>query len=600
MTHDDPNINALWGRVIVEELVRSGVRDACLSPGSRNTPLVLALANHPEVRIHSIVDERSAGFFGLGIAKAAGRPVVLVCTSGSAGAHYLPAIIEANHSGIPLVALTADRPWELQQAGAGQTIEQKHFFGKELRDFVHTELPSTEALALRHLRVSVDRAIAKAMGIPGNHLGPVHLNVPFREPLAPIPHGRLPDDVEALALSGRRDPPLLSHHKAEARPHADSVAAIAKALDGAERPVVVCGPMEPWSSSPNGFVELFAKLGVPVMADPLSQWRQGPISEYVLTHYDAFLRSEAWRTEHAPDVVLRFGRMPTSKVYRFWREAHPQATEILVTPDGVLHEPVQQAEIMLCADPNLTAEALAAAVTRAHHASSWTESLQRAERVAAAEVQRAVDADGIWEGVVVREVSRAMLPEDVYFAASSMPIRDLDTFGGASRRPGAVYCNRGANGIDGLISTSLGISTVEEGHVFAVLGDVAFLHDVSGLLAATKSRHADGVSMDVTFVVDNNGGGGIFEYLPIARYPEHFERLFVTTHDVDIAPLCAAYGVSHQRVTQREDLAAALAARRASSGVGVIEVMIDRADNVSRHRAMWDGVVRRLREGGAP
>ncbi|MEM1350327.1 MAG: thiamine pyrophosphate-dependent enzyme, partial [Myxococcota bacterium] len=478
------------------------------------------------------------------------------------------------------------------------TIEQRYFFGQELRDFVHTELPNTHALALRHLRTSVDRALARALGTTGAAPGPVHINVPFREPLAPTPHGLLDQETEDAALHGRRASPLVSYHGSLAAPDKKTTSTVAGLLDRAKRPVVVCGPMEPWRAKEDGWLELFAKLGAPVLADPLSQWRFGPLSEHVLTHYDAFLRSEAWRRAHAPDLVLRFGRMPTSKAYKFWRQEHPGATEVLVEPAGLLYEPVQQAQMLWCADPNLAAEALAGALTVSHRRSAWTQALQDAERVAAAHVQGAVGAPEVWEGAVVRAVLSAMRPGDAYFAASSMPIRDLDTFGAASTRPGAVYCNRGANGIDGLISTCLGVSTALDGHVFAVLGDVAFLHDIGGLLATTRGRYADASSMQVTFLVNNNAGGGIFEYLPIARYPEHFDRLFVTTHDVDIAPLCAAYGVSHRRVTTPRGLAQALAARQGASGVAVVEVMIDRMDNVARHRAMWADVVAALDEGG--
>ncbi len=595
----DANRNALWARAIAEELARSGVRDVCASPGSRSTPLTLAAAAHPDLRLTMHIDERSASFFALGTALRTGRPAALVCTSGTAGAHYLPAVIEARYSRVPLVVLTADRPAELMHAGAGQTIDQVHLFGDHARAFVHADLPVTEPLALRHLRATVDRLVATARGDVGPGAGAVHLNVPFREPLAPIP---VPGDVdpelyarEPLAMHGRGDAPLIQYAADAPTPSASTLDAIAAALDASSRPVICVGPL-PSTTQPDDLKSVLALSevsGAPIMADPVSQLR---FTEHggatVLTRYDAFLRSADWRRAHAPDVVVRFGASLTSKVHRFWRQEHLAARELLVDPDGLLHDEVQHAELVAVGAPGVVARGVAARITRDHSSSEWVAALTDAERTADGVFSSALPEGPLWEAPLARAVVDAMGSGDTLMLASSMPIRDADAFSGARAIGARVVSNRGANGIDGLTSTALGLaSRTPDAHTWAVIGDVAFLHDVGGLFAARGA----GVDLDATIVVPNNSGGGIFHYLPIASHDEvDFERLFATAHDTQLAHLARAYGVEHALVRTRDELAAALAASREAGGVRVVEAVIDREDNVARHKAAWAEVSARL------
>lgn len=592
----DPNPNALWARVIVEELVRGGLRDVCISPGSRSTPLTLAFADHPEVRAHSHIDERSSAFFALGVARQTGRPVALVCTSGSAGAHYLPAVIEANMTRDPLIVLTADRPIELMACGSGQTISQQQLYGDQVRLMAHLETPDLDPLALRHLRFTLARALHAACGRPGAEApGPVHLNVPMKEPLAPLPTADAPDPklatLEPLAALGRPDAPLLTIDRTPPAPPERALALITDALSQAVRPLVVVGPQPPDPTLREALLAIAAR-GVPTLADPVSQLRVAHAPPTLCWRYDTWLRGAPVRAALAPDVIVRFGAYPTSKVYRFWREAHPETLEILVDAHGAIHDPTQQAAHLIIADPVAVARQVAARLPDAMpQAADWRVAIARQEEAARAAIEGALAEDEpLWEGPIARAVLDALPEAATLLLASSMPIRDADTFGPLASHAPRVLSNRGANGIDGLIATTLGAASHADGPTVALLGDVAFLHDVSSLLAASRCRHASGRPLDVTFVVVNNGGGGIFSYLPIAQFPDHFDEHFLTTHAIDLAPLCAAYGVAHTRTDTLDGMRALLPTRPAP-GVRVVEVMVSREHNVARHRALWQDAI---------
>ena len=604
----DPNLNALWARAILEELVRAGVRHVCISPGSRSTPLTLAAASHPRLRAHSHIDERCAAFFALGLGKATGAPAALICTSGTAGAHYYPAILEAAHARVPLIALTADRPFELQGTGAGQTMEQKELFGRHVRMHLHLERPDVTGQALRHVRVCVDRACAAAMGRTGaNAPGPVHINVPFREPLAPLPRpGQIPKNLledEPLGALGREQAPLVTISREPAPPAEADVEVLVEALRQARRPVIVCGPAEPIHGHIGAAAIALARAaGAPLLADPASGARRAPGAAGVAgSCQDAYLRSEPWRATHAPDLVVRLGAQPTSKVYRFWREQHPQATEILIDPFGQLLDQPQQAARLITAAPEPLCQRVAARHERPGCDPEWRQAFVRAERVAdeALEAALAEAGDSLWEGAIARDVAEALPAEAALFAASSMPIRDLDTFARASDTPLEVLANRGVNGIDGLISTAMGVAAASARPCALLIGDVAFLHDVGGLLAASRGFDPRSPEPDLTVVLVHNGGGGIFEHLPIAGIsapgvPEHYERHFLTTHEVDFASVCRGYGVAHHLIEGRRALQDALAGCIGRPGVQVLEARVDLEENLARHRRAWDAVAAAL------
>ena len=605
-----PNRNALWAELIVEELVYAGVAHVCISPGSRSTPLTLAIASRDDLHVHSHIDERSAAFFALGLAKQTGAPVALVCTSGSAGAHYHPAFIEALYARLPLIALTADRPVHLIGTGAGQTITQPGMFGPHVRASLHLELPQLSLQALHHLRTKIGQAARAATGRLGSAPGPVHINVPFEEPLAPV---EVPGDIPgALAasrvLSRQRAHSWLAEHAAPGGLSARQLGFFARLCEQHERGVIVCGPHEPAHGEVREpLLALAAATGFPILADPLSPMRSGEGAQRVMTHYDTFLRSRPWASAHAPEVILRFGAQPTSKVYRFWREDHPGAIEVLVDPFGDVLEQTQQASHLVTASPGLFATQLAAQLTAPSAPTHWARELGQAEDLAAAAVSEALELgqreDVLWEGFIARSLALALPEAAMLWAASSMPIRDLDTFACARHTPLSVLSNRGANGIDGLIASAMGAATARPGAHALLIGDIAFLHDASSLLMASRGLDPR-LQPDLTVVLVNNSGGGIFEHLPIAKFPEHFERHFITPHAIDFGQLCAGYGVTHQRVERPAALLAALSESFGRPGLRVIEAVVARADNVRRHRALWADITERLQnstsQGGVP
>ena len=592
----DANPNALWARCIIEELVRGGVRDICISPGSRSTPLTLAAASEERLRVHNHIDERSAAFFALGCSKITGQPTVLICTSGSAGAHYHPAIIEALYARVPLIALTADRPVELVGTGAGQTIVQQNMYGPHVLLEHHLELPSLDGQSLRRLRFKLDQAVATSKGRVGARApGPVHINVPFREPLEPTPvemPATLAQDAP-LALSGRREAPFIEHVSPRGLAHPEHVDALVDACQFAKRGVIVCGPHELIHGElREGLLALAEATGFPLLADPVSSLRYGRGSEAIVSRYDAILRSKRWRAAHAPDLVLRFGAQPTSKVYRFWREEHPEATEILIDPFGDVFDQPQQATMVIAAPPGALATKVAANLPTSEP-TPWTRSFESAESLATSCLEKALDDELFWEGWIARELVEQLPDEGMLWCASSMPIRDVDGFAPRREESLHVLASRGANGIDGLIASALGATSALDAPGALLIGDVAFLHDHSSLLSASRGLDAR-VSPQLKIILVNNGGGGIFEHLPIAKHKQHYERHFLTPHQTDFELICQAHGVPYTKVTTKEGFADVLGSCFAREGVEVIEAVVDLNENVARHRRAWADVTEAL------
>jgi 2-succinyl-5-enolpyruvyl-6-hydroxy-3-cyclohexene-1-carboxylate synthase len=574
----------------VEELVRAGVRHACVAPGSRSTPLALTLAAHAGIRTWMHLDERSAAFFALGMARWSGRPVALLCTSGTAAANFLPAVVEARQGRVPLVVLTADRPPELRDVGAAQTIDQNHLFGAHAKWFVDVSLPEATAPMLRHARTLACRAAATAAAAPA---GPVHLNFPFREPLVPVPlampAGLAPDD--ALAWTGRPDgAPWVRVADAPRVPDAATVAWLGTLLRDARRPLVVCGP-QPDPSLGEALGGLAERVGAPLLADPLSGVRWGAHARgAVIDAYDAFLRDAGVAAALAPDVVLRIGAIPTSKPLLQYLERHAAARQVVVDAAG-WPDPLLRAAAVVHAEPRAVCEAVSTIVP-SPAASSWLECWRAHD----ADSRRAIDAhlarlDEPFEGRVLRDVAAALPDGATLWVSSSMPVRDLDGFAAGDGRALRVLANRGANGIDGVVSSALGAAAAAAeagaGPLALVIGDLAFYHDMNGLLAARL--HA----LQATIVLVNNDGGGIFSFLPQAAHPAHFERLFGTPHGLDFRMAAALYGASFVSLEHGDDVGAAVRAALHEPRLDVIEVRTDRARNVELHRAVWAAVAAR-------
>lgn len=549
--------NFLWAFELVEGLVAAGCRRAVISPGSRSTPLALACERHPALRTWVQVDERTAAFFALGLARADLAPVAVVATSGTAPAHWYPAVIEANHGRIPLLLLSADRPPELQDCGANQTVDQVRLFGSHVRAF-HQAGPADAPGVCRQARALGLQAGAAARWPLA---GPVHINIPFREPLVP--------DPETAATPA--EPPAYRVPPAPG-PDPEQVARVAATLAG-QRGVVVCG----WDHYPEGFATAAAglarALGWPLLADPLSGLRG---ESAALSRYDAFLRRPAFTAGHAPEWVIRLGAPPVSKALHEHLEA-AQAPGVTVAAHNRRLDPSGRTVEWLQACPRATCAALAQAVTTPSPGDwllAWQAEEARAEALLAAD-----DADAVaFEGAVVRELAAALPAGATLFCGNSLPIRDLDTYLTGRAAPLRVVANRGASGIDGNLATTLGLAAATEGPTVALLGDLAVSHDLGGLLAAGAA--------DVTFVVINNGGGGIFELLPQAGLPE-FERTWRTPTGLDLERTAALFGLGFARVARQADFRPALDTALARPGVDLIEVVVDPRTSLERRRRYW-------------
>ena len=538
----------------VDELARCGVTDVCTSPGSRSTPLVLALARHPSLRAHSHIDERAGAFFALGAAKASGRPVAIVCTSGTAAANFAPAVIEASEARVPLIVLTADRPPELREIGAGQTIDQVKLYGGAVRWFFEVGNHELSDERVAWIRALACRAYAAATA---ERPGPVHLNWPLRDPLVAA-------EPTATPPGGRSDGrPWVTVTRAAPAPAAlaDQIAAPARGLIVAGRQDAGLSPAIP---------DLARACGYPLLADPLSGARRG---ESAIANYDAMLRDREFARAHAPEVVIRVGDLPTSKVLRGWLAGLSDARQILVDPHGGWQDPASVLEIVLRADP-------AALQAPPPAPASWLQSWRAADARATAAVERTL-GDELSEPNVARALGSALPAHATVFAAASMPVRDIEWFWPARADSPRVLSNRGANGIDGTLSSALGVAAVAAGPVVALIGDVAFAHDLSALLAVSR------LGIALTVVLINNAGSAVFDYLPIARERDVYEQHIATAPGIDFERAAALYGLRYERPGSLEQLRASLAAPAAAT---LIEVRTDRAAGLELHARVWAAV----------
>jgi 2-succinyl-5-enolpyruvyl-6-hydroxy-3-cyclohexene-1-carboxylate synthase len=593
---DLPNRAHAFTAAFFEELARSGVGHVCVTPGSRSTPLVAAAVAEPELRCWSHLDERSSAFFALGLAKATRTPAALVCTSGTAAANFHPAVIEAHHARVPLLVLTADRPPELRGWGAGQTIDQLHLYGGAVRWFAETPVPEAGDAALRHARSLACRAVAVAEGHPA---GPVHLNLPFREPLEPVAESAAgAADLTPLASEGRGEAPYTRAAPSPAAPEPELAAALAEFLRQPERGVIACGPLDATPIAAWRIARLAAILGWPLLAEPTSQLRRGPYLKgaSVISTSDLFLRDEATAARLAPDCVLRFGDTPTSKPFRLWLERHRPNSVILVDPDVVWHDPSHLVSSVLRADPELLCEALLQHLgERPAPLSAWLRDFLEAELRTHATLEDALAVEeSLLEPRAVRELGEALPDGALLYVSNSMPVRDLDAFLAPGSSALRVLCNRGANGIDGMVSSALGAAAAGAGPVVLLTGDLALLHDAGGLLAAR--RHA----LRATIVVLDNDGGGIFSLLPIAKHGESvgFEEYFRAPHGLDLGAVAAAYGARFTRVGSWEQFRTALGESFEAEGVSLVAVPIDRDRNLAHGQELQRAVSEAL-AGGA-
>ena len=575
-----PNRATLWGRVIVDELAASGVTDVCLAPGSRCTPLTVAAAEHDEVETFSHLDERSAAFFALGRARRSNGPVALVCTSGTAAANFHPAVIEAHQSRVPLVVLTADRPAELQDSGANQTIDQSTLYGNAVRNSRTLPEPAPEPRRLRSLRTAVSRAAATSTCV---YPGPVHLNVPFAKPLEPTPvDGDVPEDLAERASEAvvGRDGPYVRTNAGRPMLDEGSLDTVASAIRDADHGLIVSGPANEPEPSRDALTALADATGFPVLADPLSGHRFGEHVEEVpiCGGYDAYLDEDV-PTEDGwpkPDVVVRFGASPTSKPLRHYLRERAHRT-FLVDPAGQWREAEFTATDHLLADETALARALSARIDRS--ANELTERFLAAE---ASHWDRVDDgrSSATFEGTIAATVVDALPDPATLYVSNSMPVRDVDRFAKPSPADVSVLGNRGASGIDGVTSSALGAASATADPLVCLIGDLAFYHDMNGLLAIAR------LGIDATIVLVNNDGGGIFHKLPIEGFEPPFTDLFKTPHGLDFSPTEDLYTLDYERVETTAALASAVERSTTTDGTQVVEIQVDAAESHRRRDAL--------------
>lgn len=573
-----PNRNYLAMEVLADELARSGVRHACVSPGNRSAPLAFALAREPRIRVWTHVDERAGAFFALGLARATGEPVAVACTSGTAAANLLPAVVEAHHARVSLVLLTADRPPELRERSAGQTIDQLGLYGSHTRWSFDLGVPEPTEVGVRHVRSAACRAVAEACGPPA---GVAHLNLPLRDPLDP-------SEEEGVVLpSSSTGASTAPHTRVGAGTRTwsrEDVEAVCERLVRAKRPLLQCGPHDPVDQDLAVAVRALADgLDAPVLAEPTSNLRGAPLGSRLVHAYEALLRVDTFETTVVPDVVVRIGGPPTSRTVATWLDR--AGTDLIVFDEtGGWPDPASRAGHIVRGETAAICSAVAAALPRARN-SAWSRRWSEADDAATAALARSLeDEREPFEGHVVRAIADVLSDEAHLYVGNSLAVRDLDWFWPAEAPSVRVLSNRGANGIDGFVSSVLGAAASGR-CVLGFCGDLSFFHDMGGLVAARR------LGVSACFVVPNNGGGGIFEFLPAARagagYAEHFEELFVTPLGVELGPLVTGYGASFTSVDAVRDLRPVLERAWTSGGVQVVEVCVDRQGSREAHARAW-------------
>jgi 2-succinyl-5-enolpyruvyl-6-hydroxy-3-cyclohexene-1-carboxylate synthase len=630
IVHNISQTNPLYAYVgaFVDELQRAGVHHAVVCPGSRSTPLAITLAARPEIRVWMHIDERSAAFFALGMAKRLAQPVALLCTSGTAAANFLPAIVEARLTHVPLLVLTSDRPHELRDNGAPQAIDQNRLYGTHVKWFAEVALPEANNAALRYVRTLASRAAALTLAVPA---GPVHLNMPFREPLTPDPLADQPlppaEQRDPIAWEGRaHNAPYIT--VSDASPGslpAERIEQLAELLSTISQGLIVVGPLfAPELTEP--LLQLAQRLGYPILADPLSQLRCGQHDRtLILSSYDAFLRLETFAAHVVPQLVLRFGAMPTAKPLLLYLKRHAATCrQIVIDGQGGWEEPTQLASEMLHTDPVALCRALLHLVgtdlsclpsqqvypmdtinrsLRGEEASyrdaqqeEWLAIWLRTEHVTCEALQTAIQKfPQPFEGRIFTELAE-LLPDGAnLYVGNSMPVRDLDTFFWGNKQTLRLIGNRGANGIDGVVSSALGFSAASALNepTVLVIGDLSFFHDQNGLLAVRLHQ------LNLVIVLVNNDGGGIFSFLPQAAHQQHFEQLFGTPTGLDFSLIVQMYGGHFKHAETWSQFREAVTHGIASGGLHVIEVATERESNVQMHRQLWQSVDTALRVKGA-
>jgi 2-succinyl-5-enolpyruvyl-6-hydroxy-3-cyclohexene-1-carboxylate synthase len=546
--------NFVWGDVVARTLHELGVSMVFFSPGSRSTPLVLALERHPFINCASVLDERTAAFLALGYSRRTQEPAVILCTSGSAVTNWFPAIAEASHSSVPLLFLSADRPEELQNCASGQTIDQVNLFGSFVRGFHQIPLPDLDPTAIQSLRNALTQAYFESMDL---NPGPVHLNFPFREPFLPL---KLPDPVELSPLI-TMDPSKLDSVR--------SVDEISRLANQFVKPLIISG-----EHAPAAFIlDWLSKYPTPVLCDSLSPLREYPLSTKIL-RYENLLRDSSFAQQAKPDLIIVLGPLPTSKTLRSWID-QSGAERLVIEPRGISVDPLTSTSHSFQLEYSRLS-----LIELPVCGNEWVKLWSSAEKSVEKKLELAFsEQSDFFEGKLVRLLSKNLPDHSCLQVSNSMPIRDLEWFWYSKEKKRKIFGNRGVNGIDGTLGTALGLAHLSDSPAFLLTGELAFLHDSNALLF-----HAQFMGSLTVFII-NNKGGGIFENLPVAEEPE-FEKCFATPQECDFSLLCEAHGIEFICPSTWEEISG-LIQHPIATGVRVIEMKCDRKkDRETRRRLL--------------
>ncbi len=580
-------LNSLWADLLVEELVRQGCSFFCISPGSRSTPLTLAVARNSRAQSELFYDERAAAYFALGYARATGKPAALICTSGTAAANYLPAVIEASVDFVPMLVLTADRPPELRHTGANQTIDQIKLYGDHVRWFFDMPCPD-ERIAPEVVLTTVDQAVFRSQSPTP---GPVHLNCPFREPLAPLQPEERDWDAYLSSIASWQNhlQPYTTHSAAPLALSGGVIDELAEKLHHTQKGLIVAGQLG-LPEEAEAIVRLADKLRWPLAADVGSGLRLERRTDRLIPYFDLLLLSETLWREVAPDVILLLGKRVVSKRFLQMLARHRNTELIHVAPVAARLDPEHRVSRRIQTDVAEFCLALTGAVKPTRNEAYWAALRSRSDRVAQVLQQEFRDEQPVSEPGVLRRLSRALPEGSGLFLANSMPIRDMDMFGDAIARDVRIAVNRGASGIDGNLATACGFAHGLGRLTTAVLGDLALIHDLNSLWLMKNSP------VPVVLIVLNNQGGGIFSFLPVHAVREHFERFFGTPHDLTFGRIAEAFKLAYAQPATPGEFAAAYAQAVAAARPAVIEIRTNREANLELHGQVQQRIIAALEE----
>lgn len=564
----------------VEQLKDSGVDEVVISPGSRSTPLALVMAEHPHIKTYINIDERSAGFFALGLAKKKRKPVALLCTSGTAAANYFPSIIEAHYARVPLLVITADRPHELREVGAPQAINQIHLYGNYVKWFMDAPLPEDRQETIQNVKMIVSRGVFEATKKP---YGPVHLNMPFRAPLVP--------DLKALTPLQKQETKSIYQQSSNAVLSEEMFEQIANRLKSVKKGLIICGELyeEGFASS---VLSLAETLQFPILADPLSQLRFGHHSkEMIIENYDTILKDEHIYDFLQPELIIRFGAMPVSKSLSLFLQKHTHLEQLVVDHGGGWRDPSLFAKHHLYCSEKVFCDEIFSHLNKQKHETdgTWFHQWNKANLIVQSFVGDVIgEREGLFEGRLYIELQKLLPQECNVVIGNSMPIRDVDTFFQSSDKKLHLYANRGANGIDGVVSTALGISATSNLPTYLIIGDLSFYHDLNGLLAAKMH------DLNITILLVNNNGGGIFSFLPQSSEKKHFETLFGTPTNLNFEYAAKMYDLQYEKIEAWDELHKHFMSE--DSGIRILEIVTNRHNRVEIHRNFIQSVSQEIRK----